>query len=103
MSVQVRCRNPQASPQKITNAAPVQYAQAGYEASFGTYAIDESAHNFTFDVEGALVRSFIGKDLKREYEFSGKQLIVKPASPDEHSRVAWEHCQGLVIIACKKF
>ncbi len=47
--------------------------------------------------------SFIGKDLKREYEFSGKQLIVKPASPDEHSRLVWEHCQDLVIIARKEF
>jgi hypothetical protein len=77
--------------------------QAGCKASFGRYAIDESAHNFTFPVEGALVRSLIGKDLKRECEFSGKQLIVKPASPDQHSRVAWEHCQDLVIIARKKF
>jgi hypothetical protein len=24
------------------------------------------------------------------YEFSGNQLIVKPSSPDEHWRVAWE-------------
>ena len=92
MSVQVMYRNPPANSQpNPQNAAPVQYAQAGYEASFGTYKIDESAHIFTFHVEGALVRSLIGKDLKREYELSGKQLIVKPASPDEHWRVAWEH------------
>ena len=41
MSVQVMYRNPQAnsqaSSQATTNAAPVQYAQGGYEASFGTY------------------------------------------------------------------
>ncbi len=49
------------------------------------------------------MRSFIGKDLKREYEFSGKQLIVKPAGPDEHWRVAWEHYQDRVIIARQKF
>ena len=86
MSVQVMYRNPQA-----TNAAPVQYAQGGYEASFGTYEIDQRAHNFTYHVEGALVRTLIGKDLTRVYEFSGKQLIVKSSSPDEHWRVAWEH------------
>jgi len=34
----------------------VQYAQGGYEASFGTYEIDESAHTFTYHVDGALVR-----------------------------------------------
>ena len=63
----------------------------GYEASFGTYEIDEAAHHFTFHVEGALVRTLVGKDLTRVFEFSGKQLIVKSAIPDEHWRVAWEH------------
>jgi hypothetical protein len=87
MSVQVMYRNPPAA----TNAAPVQYAQSGYEASFGTYAIDEHAHTFSFHVEGALVRTLIGKDLKRVYDLSGNQLIVKSSSPDEHWKVAWEH------------
>jgi Lipocalin-like domain len=95
MSVQVMYRNPQAnsqaSSQATTNAAPVQYAQGGYEASFGTYDIDEPAHHFTYHVEVALVRTLIGKDLPRVFEFSGKQLIVKSPSPDEHWRVAWEH------------
>ena len=87
MSVQVMYRNPQAG----SNAAPVQYAQGGYEASYGTYQIDERAHIFTYHVEGALVLTLIGKDLTRVYDFSGKQLIVKSSSPDEHWRVAWEH------------
>jgi hypothetical protein len=91
MSVQVMYRNPQANSQAPTSAAPVQYAQGGYEASFGTYEIDERAHTFTFHVEGALVRSLIGKDLPRAFELSGKQLIVKSTHPDEHWRVAWEH------------
>ncbi len=99
MSVQVMYQNPQANsqadsqanPQATTNAAPVQYAQGGYEASFGTYEIDERAHNFTYHVEGAVVRTLIGKDLTRVYDFSGKQLIVKSSSPDENWRVAWEH------------
>jgi len=85
MSVQVMYRNPQAS----IGAAPVEYAQGGYEASFGTYSVDDS-HTFTFHVEGALVRTLVGKDLKRVYEMSGKQLIVKSSSPNEHWRVAWE-------------
>ena len=86
MSVQVMYRNPQAA----TNGAPVQYAQGGYEASFGRYEVDD-AHTFTFYVDGALVRVLIGKDLKRAYEFSGNQLIVKSPDPHEHWRVAWEH------------
>lgn len=86
MSVQVMERNPQ--PQ--APAAPEQYSQGGYEASFGTFEIEESTHTFTFHVEGALVRTLIGKDLPRSFEFSGQQLIVKPTRPDEHWRVAWE-------------
>ena len=64
MSVQVMYRNPPA----VTNAAPVQYAQGGYEASFGTYEIDESTHTFTFHVERALVRRLIDKDLPSAFE-----------------------------------
>ena len=48
MSVQVMYRNQQANPQTATGAAPVQYAEGGYEASFGTYEIEERAHTFTF-------------------------------------------------------
>jgi Lipocalin-like domain len=90
MSVQVMYRNPQASSQATSNPTPVQYAQGGYEASFGPYKIEEPAHHFIFHVEGALVRTLTGKDLTRVYEFSGKQLIVKSPSLDEHWRVAWE-------------
>jgi hypothetical protein len=53
--------------------------------------IDERAHIFTYHVEGAVVRTLIGKDLKRVYQFSGNQLIVKSPSDAEHWRVAWEH------------
>ena len=86
MSVQVMYLNPQAG----TSAGTVQYAQGGYEASFGTYQVDEHLHTFTFHVEGALVRTLIGKDLTRVYDFSGDQLIVKSSSPNEHWRVVWE-------------
>ena len=87
MSVQVMERNPH--PQ--TSAAPDQYSQGGYEASFGTYKIDESTHTFTYHVEGALVRTLVGEDLPRAFALSGKQLIVKSTHPDEHWKATWEH------------
>lgn len=65
------------------------YAHAGYEASYGRYQID-SASTFTFHVDGALVRTLVGKDLKRAYEISGNRLTVKSADPKEHWRVVWE-------------
>jgi len=87
MSVQVMYRNPQTGGQ----GGPVQYAQGGYEASFGTYQINENGRTFTFHVEGAMVRSLIGKDLRRAFELSGSQLIVRSSDPKERWRVAWEH------------
>jgi len=87
MSVQVMYREPQAA----TQPGQVHYAQGGYEASFGTYVVDERSHTFTFHVDGSLVRTLIGKDLLRAYEFSGNQLIVRSVDLKEHWRVAWEH------------
>lgn len=86
-SVQVMERNP--PPQAA--AGPEQYSQGGYEATFGTYEVDETAHTFTFHVEGALVRGLIGKELPRSFEFTGNQLIVKSTRPEEHWKVTWEH------------
>jgi hypothetical protein len=86
MSVQVMYR----SPSLGNKTAPVQYSQGGYEASFGKYEIDDD-HTFTFHVEGALVRTLVGKDLKRAYELSESRLIVKSSDPSEHWRVIWEH------------
>lgn len=85
MSVQVMDRNPPAQ----APTGPEQYSQGGYEASFGTYKID-GAHTFTYHVEGALVRTLVGKDLPRAFELSGKQLIVNSTRTDEHWRVVWE-------------
>jgi len=79
-SVQVMYRNAQ------TGSA---YAQGGYEASYGSYHIDDSS-TFTFHIDGALVRTLIGKDLKRAYEISGNRLIVRSTNPNEHWRVVWE-------------
>ena len=86
LSVQVMDREP--AQQRA--AGPEQYSQGGYEASYGSYVVDERAHTFTFHVDGALVRTLVGKDLPRAYELSGNRLIVKSVRPDEHWRVVWE-------------
>jgi len=66
------------------------YSQGGYEASYGTYVVNEKDHTFVLHVEGALARDLIGKDLPRHFEFAGNRLIVRSAQPDEHWRVVWE-------------
>lgn len=65
------------------------YAQGGYEASYGSYHIKDSS-TFTFHIDGALVRTLIGKDLERAYEISGNRLTVKSTDPHELWKVVWE-------------
>jgi hypothetical protein len=70
-----------------------QYVQAGYEASFGSYDVDEARHMVTHHVQGSVTRDLlVGKDLPRLYQFTtGGHLIIRSARPDEHWSVTWEH------------
>jgi hypothetical protein len=81
----------QPAPETQAHAEPDQYSQGGYEATYGSYKVDESTHTFTIHVEGALMRALVGRDLPRVYEFSGKQLIVTSTNPNEHWKATWEH------------
>ncbi len=69
------------------------YVQNGYEASFGSYNIDEAKHILTHHIEASNTRSLlVGKDLPRVYRFtSDGHLIIKSARPDERWFVEWEH------------
>ena len=84
-------RNGKASVQVMYRGAQngSSYAQGGYEASYGGYRIDDSS-TFTFHIEGAIVRTLIGKDLKRAYQISGNRLTVTSTDSREHWRVVWE-------------
>ena len=68
-----------------------EYVKGGYEASFGSYEVNEESHTVTHHVEGSITRALVGKDLPRVYRFSDGHLIIKSARPDEHWSVAWEH------------
>ena len=78
---------------KSANAQSNEYVQGGYEASFGTYSLDEAKHMVTHHVQGSVTRDLlVGKDLPRVYEFTGEgRLIIRSARPDEHWFVTWEH------------
>jgi hypothetical protein len=73
------------------------YVQNGYEASFGSYDVNEEAHIVTHHVEGSVTRGLVGKDLPRKFEFSGRQMIIKSIRPDEHWSVTWEHYHGVAV------
>jgi len=78
---------------KSANVPSNEYVHDGYEASFGTYDIDEATHTLTHHVQGSNTRDLlIGKDLPRVYHFTGEgHLIINSARPDEHWSVTWEH------------
>jgi hypothetical protein len=67
------------------------YVLNGYEASFGSYEVNEQAHTVTHHVQGSVTRGLVGKDLTRVYGFTDGRLILKSARPDEHWSVTWEH------------
>jgi hypothetical protein len=70
-----------------------EYVLNDYEASFGTYTVDEAAHTVTHHVLGSNTRDLIvGKDLPRAYQFTPDgHLIIHSTNPEEHWSVTWEH------------
>jgi hypothetical protein len=68
-----------------------EYVLNGYEASFGSYDLDEAKHLLTHHVQGSITHGLVGKDLPRVYQLTGDgHLIIKSADPSEHWQVVWE-------------
>jgi hypothetical protein len=69
-----------------------EYVEQGYEASFGSYEVDESRHLVTHHVQGSVTRDrLVGKDLPRRFEFtSDGRLLIRSANPEEEWLVTWE-------------
>ncbi len=70
-----------------------QYERQGFEASFGSYDVNEVTHTLTHHVQGSVTRDLlVGKDLPRIYKFTDDgHLIIRSVRPDEHWTVTWEH------------
>ena len=75
------------------NTLSNEYVLNGYEASFGSYDVDEAAHTVTHHVQGSVTRDLlVGKDLPRKFEFAADgHLIIRSARADEHWSVTWKH------------
>ena len=86
MSVQIMF----AKAESAQSNAPMQYAQGGYEASFGSYDVNEATHTVTHDVTGSLVRALVGAALPRVYQLSHQRLIIRSTRSDEQWSVGWE-------------
>ena len=66
------------------------YVLNGYEASFGSYDVDEAKHTVTHHVEGSITPGLVGKDLTRAFRFSGGRLVIQSTRADEHWQAVWE-------------
>ena len=75
------------------SAVSNEYVLNGYEASFGSYDVNEAEHMLTHHIQGANTRDLlVGKNLPRVYEFDGHgNLIIKSARPIEQWSVVWKH------------
>ena len=75
------------------NSQSNEYVRDGYEASFGSYDVNEATHTVTHHVQGSITRELlVGKDLPRAYQFrEDGRLVIRSARPDEHWSVTWEH------------
>jgi hypothetical protein len=75
------------------NSPDNEYVLGGYEASFGSYDVNEARHLVTHHVKGSITRELlVGKDLPRAYQLTADgHLIIRSADPREHWSVTWEH------------
>jgi hypothetical protein len=83
MSVQIQFPESQSS---VSN----DYILNGYEASFGTYEVNEEAKTITRHVEGSITRGLIGKSLTRAYRFADGRLTMRSVRPEERWSTTWE-------------
>ncbi|HET9568436.1 MAG TPA: lipocalin-like domain-containing protein, partial [Vicinamibacterales bacterium] len=83
MSVQIQFPESQSS---VSN----DYISNGYEASFGTYEVNEQAQTITRHVEGSITRGLVGQSLTRAYRFSDAGLTMRSVRPEERWSTMWE-------------
>lgn len=78
---------------KSAGAVSNEYVLNGYEASFGSYDVNEATHTVTHHVQGSITRDLlVGKDLPRAFQITaGGELIITSTRPDEHWSVTWKH------------
>ena len=78
---------------KSASSLSNEYVRSGYEASFGSYTIDERTHRLTHHVLGSVTGdALVGKDLPRVYTLTDDgRLIIRSANPEEHWSVTWQH------------
>ncbi|MEV0563665.1 lipocalin-like domain-containing protein [Dactylosporangium sp. NPDC050588] len=73
-----------------TSAPDTPYTINGYEAFYGTVAVNKTAGTFVVTVESSAVRNLIGQRLTRVFKVSGDRLVLTPTDPAEGWRVTYK-------------
>jgi hypothetical protein len=69
-----------------------EFVHDGYEATFGSYEVDETKHQLTYHIQGSATRDkLVGKNETLIYELpDNRHMIIRPAQADQHWSVTWE-------------
>ncbi|HTU47766.1 MAG TPA: lipocalin-like domain-containing protein [Bryobacteraceae bacterium] len=69
-----------------------EFVHDGYEATFGTYELDERKHRLVYHIHGSATREkLVGKSETLHYDFpDNRHMIIRPTQADQHWSVTWE-------------
>ncbi|MCX6603233.1 MAG: lipocalin-like domain-containing protein [Acidobacteria bacterium] len=67
----------------------IREAVDGFASYFGTFDVDESTKTVTHHVQGCLVPTWVGTDLKRTYQFTANRLTLT-ATTTSVRELVWE-------------
>lgn len=69
-----------------------EFVHDGYEATFGTYDLDERNHHLIYHVEGSATREkLIGTSETLHYDLpDSRHMTIRPTQPDQHWSVTWQ-------------
>ena len=71
------------------DAPDTPYTVDGYEAFYGTVAVERKAGTFAVKVRSAAARSLIGETLTRRFKVSANRLVLTPIDSSEGWRVIY--------------
>ena len=69
-----------------------EFVHDGYEATFGTYDIDEVKRQLIYHVEGSATREkLVGTSETLHYDLpDSSHMVIRPTQSDQHWSVTWE-------------
>lgn len=69
-----------------------EFVHDGYEATFGTFDLDERKHRLVYHIQGSATRErLVGTSETLHYDFpDSRHMIIRPTQSDQHWSVTWE-------------